>query len=470
MEINGTERQALLRQIPAVEELFKTEELQQLLSLYPRLLVLTEAREVTAAYRKKILQGELKVPPEKKALAKEIAALLKEKSSPSLRPVINATGIILHTNLGRALLSPSALAALQTAGRSYINLEFNLTTGKRGSRYEHVEALLKLLTGAEAALVVNNNAAAVLLVLSTLARGKEVVVSRGELVEIGGSFRIPEIIAAGGARLVEVGTTNKTYLRDYEKALSPETAALLKVHPSNYRILGFTQAVPLAELVQLGNQHGLPAVADLGSGLLVDLTPWGLKDEPVVSSCVAAGTDIITFSGDKLLGGPQAGIILGKKVYLEKLKANPLTRALRIDKLTLAALEATLREYLNPEKALSNIPTLHFLTKPEEVLKNQAHHLARHLRRTLGEKAEVNLEKGTTSAGGGALPSAVLPAWLVTVTPRRLPAGEVAARLRQGNPPVLVRIEENRLLADLRTVAEAEIPFLIGALKAALNF
>ncbi|MBE0466449.1 MAG: L-seryl-tRNA(Sec) selenium transferase, partial [Candidatus Desulforudis sp.] len=383
--------------------------------------------------------------------------------------VINATGVVLHTNLGRAILSERARRAVETAAASYTNLEFNLETGKRGSRYALVDELLQHLSGAEASLVVNNNAAAVLLALSTLAGGREVIVSRGQLVEIGGSFRIPEVMAQSGARLVEVGTTNKTHRRDYEGAIGPDTALLLHVHASNYRIVGFTKEVTLDELVGLGREAGLPVMSDLGSGFLVDLSRFGYPYEPTVQETVGAGVDVVTFSGDKLLGGPQAGIIVGRADLVDRMKRNPLTRAVRVDKMTLAALEATLREYLEPEQAMERIPTLAMLTAAPAVLEEKAERLAGALLTALGEAAEVEVDADCSQVGGGALPTAAPQTFLVVIRPRAMSVPDLVCRLRAGDPAVVGRVQDDRLCLDPRTVAEEEFTVLGTALGRALG-
>lgn len=393
----------------------------------------------------------------------------REISRPRLRKVINATGVILHTNLGRAVLSQAAREALDAVAGHYCNLELDLETGERGSRQDHVRDLLRELTGAEDALVVNNNAGAVLLALNTLARGKQVVVSRGQLVEIGGSFRLPEIMAASGAILVEVGTTNKTYLRDYEQAVGPETALLLRVHTSNFRIIGFAAEVGIAELAGLGRRLGIPVMEDLGSGLLVDLGGDFLRDEPVVVASLAAGADVVTFSGDKLLGGPQAGIILGREKYLEPMRKNPLARALRIDKLSLAALEATLRLYLDPDWAKSQIPTLHALFVSVEELRRRAERLRDLLVPALRDQAEAEVQTGFSEAGGGSLPGVALPTFLVLVRPRELSVEELAARLRRAEPPVIARRLEGALALDVRTMLEGEEALVVRAVASCLE-
>ena len=374
------------------------------------------------------------------------------KEHTSLRRVINATGVVLHTNLGRALLAPwIADFVAEQAGR-YSNLELNIATGERGSRYEHVEQLLCTLTGAEAALVVNNNAAAVLLVMNTLANNQEVIVSRGELVEVGGAFRIPEVLKLGGAKLVEVGTTNKTWLSDYEKAIGPETAMLLKVHTSNYRIEGFTHAVSGQELVKLGGSSGLPVVEDLGSGSFLDGVELGFPAEPTIGQSVKAGLALVTFSGDKLLGGPQAGIIVGQRRYVELLRANQLLRALRIDKLTLAALEGTLRLY--EQGRSKDIPVWQMLALTSEVLKERAEQLALDLAGS--EIFQVEVQASSSQVGGGAWPTVSLPTWVCAVRPYQGSVQDLEQFLRQGSPAILTRIQKDWVLLDGRTFLEGD--------------
>ena len=365
--------------------------------------------------REEIRAGKYSSPEELtlEALFPRLAAFVEAGLRPHFRRVLNATGVVVHTNMGRSLLAEAAVRAVEEACRSYSNLELNLETGQRGSRYSHVEELLCRLTGAEAALVVNNNAAAVLLTLETMASGREVVVSRGQLVEIGGSFRIPDVMAKSGAVLREVGATNRTHLRDYAQAVNENTAALMRVHTSNFRVVGFTKDVSLRELRGLADQHNLPVIDDLGSGALVRLP--GLEGEPLVQEVVRDGADVVTFSGDKVLGGPQAGIIVGRRRYIEAIKANPMNRAVRIDKMTLAALEATLRLCLDPDTARAELPTLRMINAPFETLKSQAGRLARLLRKELGESARVATRRDVSRVGGGACPETDLPTVLVTV-------------------------------------------------------
>jgi L-seryl-tRNA(Ser) seleniumtransferase len=398
--------------------------------------------------------GAPAVPRDPAWFAARVAERLDRLERPSLRPVINATGVVLHTNLGRAPLADAAIAAIARVARSYSNLEYDVAAGVRGSRYDHCAALLRELTGAEAALVVNNNAAAVVLALNTIAEGREAVVSRGELVEIGGSFRIPEIMERSGARLREVGATNRTHRGDYERALSEATGAVLKVHRSNFRIVGFTADVPLAEVVEIAHARGIPVLSDLGSGLLFDLTDLGLPPEPTATAALRAGADVVTMSGDKLLGGPQAGILLGRREWIDRMRKNPLCRAFRVDKLTLAALEATLALYRDPGRARREIPVLRMLGWTVEELGDRARAFAERLR-TQGIEAE--LREGSSAVGGGAYPGVELPTVLVlpVVTPR---GGATAfeRRLRDGDPAVIARLVDGAVALDLRTVLPGE--------------
>ncbi|NLI11214.1 MAG: L-seryl-tRNA(Sec) selenium transferase [Peptococcaceae bacterium] len=468
-------RESKLRLLPSVDEVLRHEDILELLARSPRGVVVEAVREALNDKRSEILSGE--APENLTAEESEYLALVVKKTvdavqlsvRPKLRRVINATGVVLHTNLGRSLLSERASRAVSEVAANYSNLELDLDTGRRGSRYAPLEPLIASLTGAEAALVVNNNAAAVLLALSTMAAGREVIVSRGQLVEIGGSFRVPEVMAQSGARLVEVGATNKTYPEDYVKAISGETALLLHVHTSNYRIIGFTRETTVSELVEIGRQFSLPVMSDLGSGFLVDLSGYGLPPEPTVQEVVKAGPDVVTFSGDKLLGGPQAGIIAGKKHFIEKMKKNPLTRAVRIDKMTAAALEATLREYLDEAAAIKEIPTLKMLTLPVDELEQKANELSAVLQSRTGEKAEIKVERGISAVGGGAMPLADLPTAVVAVSPLAMSAGDLQAGLRQGLPAVLGRVQEDRLLLDVRTIGYHEFILLAEAVQEVLN-
>ena len=456
--------QDLLRAIPKVDEVLSWLAAEP---PAPLLLVKTEVRKVLEEYRARILAGEELSATElrREQLLPRLRSRLAKRSQNNFRPVINATGVVVHTNLGRSLLPAAAMAQLAAVGGSYSNLEFDLTSGKRGSRYSLVEELLRDLTGAEAALVVNNNAAAVLLVLETLAKGREVIVSRGQLVEIGGSFRIPDVMARSGARLVEVGATNRTHLRDYEGAIGPETALLLKVHTSNYRQIGFTSEVGAEELVALGGRHGLAVVEDLGSGSLLDLSRFGLIKEPTVQETLRAGVDLVTFSGDKLLGGPQAGLILGKRELVERVRQNPLNRALRIDKFTLAALESVLRLYFDEERACREIPTLRMLTMSAAEIRRRAGRLRRLLGKESGENFRLELLAVNSRVGGGALPELALPSWAVALRPVGFSLSRWEKALREAEIPVIGRIENERFLLDLRTVADHELPLLASTLQ-----
>ena len=457
----------LLRQLPAVDELLRHPRLQAEVDRLPRPWAVAVLREVLDAKRQSwraAPPGELPGGLDTDALLAELHQALAQAGQPSLRPVINATGVIIHTNLGRSLLAVEALEQMLEVAAHYSTLEYDLAKGERGSRHDHLEGLLKELTGCEAALVVNNNAGAVLLALNTLAKGREVIVSRGQLIEIGGSFRMPEIMAASGAIMREVGTTNKTHLRDYEKAITSETAALVKVHPSNFRIVGFTQEVALADLVALAKRYGLLTLEDLGSGCLVDLSRYGLEREPTVQETLAGGVDLVLFSGDKLLGGPQGGFALGSKEVVARLRQNPLTRALRPDKLTLAGMEATLRLYLEEPLAVAAIPTLALITRPLADIERQARNLVRTLKRRWGAKIKVEVRASEGRVGGGALPGTGLPSRALALEIPPLASHELEEKLRRTHPPVIARLEHGALLLDLRTIQEDEHPALLAAL------
>ena len=419
------------------------------------------ARQVVAELREQIREQSVNYTDKEQMFAAallETVARYQQLCSASLRRVINGTGVVLHTNLGRAVLAPEAVEAIHNISVGYCNLELDLESGKRSSRYDHVVELLRQLTGAEDALVVNNNAGAVLLVLDALGRGGEAIVSRGQLVEIGGSFRVPDIMERSGVRLCEVGTTNKTHLADYAKAINENTRLLLRVHPSNFKMYGFTESVALADLVQLGQAHDLPVVDDLGSGCLYPLAAEGIGEEPVVAAAVATGVDVLTFSGDKLLGGPQAGIIVGKKKYIEQIKTNPLTRALRVDKFTLTALEATLRIYSQGREG-EDIPTLAMIRAGREELRPKAERLVALLREhpQAEQLYQLRIVESLSEVGGGSLPGVELPTVLVEVLPQQIKSAELLLRLRRGNPAVMGYIREDKALFDLRTIAEEEI-------------
>ena len=449
----------LLRQIPKVDDLLKMPVLGALLEQMPAQTVTRAVRQTLDELRQDVLEGKIEELPQREALCNKIEVLARKTDAPSLRRVINGTGIILHTNLGRACLSEKAAQAACSVAGSYSTLEFNLATGGRGLRYTHVEELLCRLTGAESALVVNNNAAAVLLVLSALTQGGEVVVSRGELVEIGGSFRVPDIMEACGAVLKEVGTTNKTHLRDYDKAICDKTKALMKVHTSNYRIVGFSETPALADLVQLGHERDMLVIEDLGSGCLVDLNQFGIHDEPTVLDSLRAGVDVVSISGDKLLGGPQAGIILGKKKYMDVLKKHPLTRAMRVDKMTLAALEVTLRSY-EAGHATKEIPTIAMLAVSQEELKEKAEALCAGLH-AAGCAAQVVATEG--QVGGGSVPTQMLKSFAVALEPKTVSVDAMEEKLRLGEPAIIGRIHHDRYLLDVRTLKESDFEEIIHA-------
>ncbi len=454
------QKKELLRGLPKIDEMLLLLEKEEGVAAMPREIVKEACRGVVESLRDQILAdkghgAEWRLPtPE--AAAAQAARSLADFGRYRLRRVINATGVILHTNLGRAPLCPEALERINEVARGYSNLEYDLETGERGLRYDHVRRLLCALTGAEDGLVVNNNAAAVLLVLNSLAEGREAIVSRGELIEIGGEFRIPEVMEKSGVRLKEVGATNRTRLADYERAIGPDTGLILKVHTSNFRIIGFTEEADLLSLVALGKRHGLPVMDDLGSGCFVELDHCGLIREPTVRDALLTGVDVVTFSGDKLLGGPQAGIILGRMKLLEKIRKNPLNRALRIDKLTLAALEATLMKYLRPGEAMTDIHVLRALIEPLDSVKKRARRLAALLRRTLPGGLSVSLLDGVSMAGGGSLPTQEIPTVLIAVRISSLSAAALEEGLRRRETPIIVRVADNRVLLDPRTLDAEE--------------
>ncbi len=462
-KVSPERQKQLLRAIPKVDEFLAW---VGSVPEVPKILIKNAVRETLAEQRQAILAGGVLNADNltKEALLPKFRKRLDRKLAPNFQSLINATGVVVHTNLGRSLLPQAAMDWIVQVGSRYSNLEFDLKTGRRGSRYSLVEDLLCELTGAEAALVVNNNAAAVLLVLETLAAGREVIVSRGQLVEIGGSFRIPDVMAKSGAKLVEVGATNRTHLRDYEAAINEQTAMLLKVHASNFRIIGFTKEVSTEDMVKLGSRYGLSVMEDLGSGCFVDLSKYGLTGEPTVGEVIKAGIDVVTFSGDKMLGGPQAGIILGKKEIVDRVKKNPMNRALRIDKFTLAGLEAILRLYFDEETALSSIPTLAMLTAPYETVEKRAKKLLRRIKKGLASHCDVRLVPAESRVGGGALPEQSLASCAVALAPSDRSLNSLEKALRTANPPVIGRLEDDRMLLDIRTVADDEVPLLAQVL------
>lgn len=469
--MEDNKRDILLRKIPGVNQVLNIPGIADLLKDVPRERVTPAIRNVLAAIRKEIFNSDAAKSEDIKVsgdhLVKAVFIELSRLNDPSLIRVINATGVIVHTNLGRSPLSPEALRNLLDIGGSYSNLEFDLKTSKRGSRYSHLDDVLRRLSGAESSLVVNNNAAAVLLVLSTIGRGKEVIVSRGELIEIGGSFRIPDIMRESGVKLVEVGTTNRTHIHDYESAITRETSLLLKVHSSNYHIVGFTSQVELRDMVKLGSRFNIPVANDLGSGNFIDLSRYGLIKEPTVQEAVKTGADLITFSGDKLLGGTQAGIILGKKLYLDRIKTNPLNRALRIDKLTLGALEPTLRLYFDEKEAIKNIPTLNMLTISLEEIEKKAKELSLILKRDIFRELElaISIRNDNSKVGGGALPLQNLATRVVAVKSEKISINVLEASLRNNRPPIIGRIYQDELLMDVRTIRDDELKEIGTALE-----
>ena len=443
----------LYRSIPKVDILLEKEEIQNAIEEYGREIVMEAIREEMEGLRAYIgtCEDEKTALDKIESLTEQILRYVKKVNTPNMRMVINGTGTILHTNLGRAPISQEHMAKLSNIVTGYSNLEYNLEAGKRGERYSHFEELLCRLTGAEAAMAVNNNAAAVMLILSSMAKGGEVVVSRGELVEIGGKFRIPDVMEQSGATLVEVGTTNKTHYSDYEDAITEETKALLKVHTSNYRIVGFTDTVTIADLAPLAKERELPLIEDLGSGVLVDLSKYGLTYEPTVQDSIKNGADVVCFSGDKLLGGPQAGIIIGKKKYIDMMKKNQLTRALRIDKFTATALELVLQEYLSEEKAIQNIPVLRMIHETKEEVTARARSLKNMLNRA-GMDADFGLEECESQIGGGSLPLERIPSMAVTVKPHNISVPKLEEEMRHLEVPIIPRTANDTIYLDVRTI------------------
>ena len=430
---------------------------------YARPLVTEALRAVVADIRSDILSEDHTQLPEHTEYAERTLQKIVEKIGARMRPVVNATGTVTHTNLGRSLLSTAACGAIQQAAQNYVNLEYDITTGKRGHRDRITEPLLQQLTGCEASTVVNNNAAAVLIALQTIARGKEVIVSRGELIEIGGAFRIPDVMAASGAILREVGTTNRTHLRDYAEAINENTGLLLKVHPSNYKILGFTATPTMEELTELGTHRGIPTMEDLGSGALIDMTAYGLPHEPLVGERIASGVDIVTFSGDKLLGGPQAGIIVGKAEWIEKMRKNPMMRALRVDKLIIAGLSATLQRYLIGGPVAEQFPMINRYTRPIETLHTFAAELKAQLQNLFGEKVDIQVSETYGQIGSGALPVETLPSVALVLETSDISAEILAAHFRSAAVPIIGRIKNDLFWLDLRTVYEREQAWIVEA-------
>jgi len=471
--MNITEnQQALLRMIPGVDSILEVAKTDTFFDNVPKSVLIRSIRSVVEQLRMLILDDQQAITEAElssSSVFNKIKKSVHKMMTPNLIRIINATGVVIHTNLGRSLLADDAIENLLTIARRYSNLEFDLSKGTRGSRYSIVEDILCEISGAESALVVNNNAGAVFLSLETIAKGKKVIVSRGELVEIGGSFRIPDVMARSGGILKEVGTTNRTHLRDYENAIEHDTALLLKVHTSNYSIVGFTADVSLESLVDLGARYKIPVMEDLGSGTFVDFSKYGLLKEPTVQESVKAGADIITFSGDKLLGGPQAGIIVGKNNIIEKIKKNPINRALRIDKLTLAALESTLRHYRNIEKEMDAIPTLRLMTLPFDHIESNAKTLFKMLENIDDPKLSVSLIDIFSRPGGGSLPLLKLPSKGVGVKVERISANALEKQMRNDECPIIGRIEEDLFIMDLRTILADELQLIENAFKRILK-
>ena len=449
--------------LPGVNHILELAKAEPFFENIPKSVLVGSVRSVVEDIRTNILDENRKITEKSLSdspILEKVRNVVINTMTPNLKRIINATGVVVHTNLGRSLLAAEAVQNLSIIAGRYSNLEFDLSKGVRGSRYSCVEDILCELSGAEAAMVVNNNAGAVLLCLETMAGGKKVIVSRGELVEIGGSFRIPDVMAKSGGILKEVGTTNRTHLKDYECAIENDTALLLKVHTSNYSIVGFTANVSLKELVVLGAKYHIPVMEDLGSGTFIDFSKYGIEKEPTVRESVATGADVVTFSGDKLLGGPQAGIIVGKKDTIDKIKKNPITRALRIDKLTLAALESTLSLYRDQEKAIDAIPTLRMLTLPFNYIEKKAKQLGKMLEDIGDVRMCIELINLSSKAGGGALPLLDLPSKCVGVKVQGMSANNIEKQMRENRPPVIGRIEEDFFIMDLRTIQDDELAII----------
>ena len=456
-------KQNLVRGIPKIDELLLDEQLIFFMETTPRAVVVDAAREIIDGLRKEILAETRDSIPDKNVLISEICSRITGKKKHNLRTLVNATGVVLHTNLGRSNLCKTAVESVMAVADSYSNLEYDVKKGARGSRHDHVEKIITEITGAEAAMVVNNNAAATMICLSAMAYGKEVITSRGELVEIGGSFRIPDIMEQSGAHLKEVGTTNKTKPSDYRNAYDPEkTGAFMKVHTSNYRILGFTQEVSLKEMVALGKEYNLPVIYDMGSGLMTDLSRYGV-DEPTVVDALNDGADVVLFSGDKLLGGPQGGVLIGKKEYINKMKKHPLARAFRVDKMTLAAMEATFFEYLDMDTAKKNIPVLQMITYTEDELIAKANKLIDAIKAKT-DAYELAIEPCNDQIGGGSAPTVKLHGQAVSVATDAISAERLERLMRKAEVPVIVRVAHDQVLFSVRTIKESEMNLVADAL------
>ncbi len=461
------DKKKIFAMLPSVDEVLGNEKVKKILEEYPRTLVLESIREAIDAKRKLIINlddGEKEIKIKFEDIIEDSITKIKLNYHLSLKKVINGTGVILHTNLGRSLLSESIKDELWESASRYSNLEYNIDTGERGSRYVHLVDIIKRLTGAEDVLVVNNNAAAVLLALNTLAKDGEVIVSRGELVEVGGSFRIPSIMSLSGAKLVEVGATNKTHISDYEEVISENTKVLMKVHTSNYKIIGFTENLEIDDLSLISKKYSIPLIEDLGSGVFIDLSKYGLSYEPTVLDSINKGADIVTFSGDKMLGGPQAGIIVGKKKYIQKMKKNQLTRALRVDKITICALEATLRIYLDEKKAIKDIPTLRMLTYTMEELYKKVKVLF-DLLNNLNLDAKISVEDDFSQVGGGSMPIEKLNTYVISIIPNKMSVSSLERKLRLSSSNIIGRIYENKYILDIRTIFEDEFEIIARELN-----
>ena len=464
------DKKKLFAMLPSVDEILGDDSLKSILNEYPRSLVLDSVRQAIDEKRKLIIkldENNEGIEINNSDIIIDSIKKIKVNYSLSLKNVINGTGVVLHTNLGRSLLSESIKEEVWEIASKYSNLEYDIELGQRGSRYIHLVDIIKKLTKAEDVLIVNNNAAAVLLVLNTFAKNKEVIVSRGELVEVGGSFRIPSIMSLSGAKLVEVGATNKTHILDYEEAINEDTSILMKVHTSNYKILGFTESVGLDELSKISKKYNIPLVEDLGSGVLIDLSKYGLSYEPTVLDSIKKGVDIVTFSGDKMLGGPQAGIIVGKKECIDKMKKNQLTRALRVDKITIAALEATFRLYLDEKKAVKEIPTLRMLTYSLDELKDRAKKFLDMLNK-LKLNIDIKLEEGFSQVGGGSMPIERMNTYLISLRPNNISVSSLEEKLRLSNSHIIGRISEDRYLLDVRTIFDNQFEIIAKEIKNAL--
>lgn len=467
------EKRNLFSLIPKVDEILKEPLMTRLLDKLPRVIVVDSIREEIQLLREDIKNNSITEKNIDKRIEKLPCLIEKranKKNSFKLRKVINGTGVVIHTNLGRSPIDEEIMKNVFEISSNYSNLEFDLESGKRGSRYSHLEKILSDITGAEAAMVVNNNAAAVMLVLSTLAKEKEVIVSRGELIEIGGSFRVPEVMEQSGAILVDVGTTNKTHIWDYEKAINEETGVFLKVHTSNYRILGFTSSVSIEELYELKNKYNIPLVEDLGSGVLIDLSKYGLEYEPTVQDSIKKGVDIVTFSGDKLLGGPQAGIIVGKREYIDEMKKNPLTRAIRVDKFTISALEATLKLYVDEEGMKKKVPTINMLTLSQEELENKANILKEKLKCNINDKnIDIEIVDDYSEVGGGSLPLEKLPTKCICISLKDLSVSKFEKSLRNFKTPIITRVYKDKIYIDMRTIKESDFDTIVEGVLETLN-